>query len=211
MKPSLTGWDAGLAALTIGSPEHDGSVDAPMRKRASGGRVCAEGCWMVLWLLLAVGALVAGLVLVSLAFVIGMRAKSPVVLRAVKRFNRRFMNPRQMKTAGTPGAYAGVIRHVGRRSGRVYETPVGPFACDDGFVIALPYGTTSDWVKNVLAAGLATLVTEGQTYEVDQPETVPLSDVADVVPKKERRNLRFFHVEQALRLRTRYPGGLPGE
>src|SRR3972149_3302630 len=132
----------------------------------------AEG-WMVQWLLIAVGALVAGLILLLLAFVFGMRAKSPVVLRAVRRLNRRFMNPIQMKTAGTPGAYAGVIRHVGRRSGRVYETPVGPFA------------------------------TEGHTYEVDQPEIVPLSDVVDALPSKERRNLRLFRVEQALRARRR--------
>jgi len=158
---------------------------------------------MVQLLLIAVGALVAGLVLLLLAFVFGMRAKSPVVLRAVRRFNRRVMNPRQMKTAGTPGAYAGFIRHVGRRSGRVYETPVGPFATDDGFVIALPYGTGSDWVKKVLAAGSATLVTEGQTYEVDQPEIVPLGDVVAVLPSKERRNLRLFRVEQALRARRR--------
>lgn len=108
-----------------------------------------------------------------------------------------------MKTAGTPGAYAGVIRHLGRRSGRVYETPVGPFATDDGFVIALPYGTSSNWVKNVLAAGSATLVTEGQTYEVDKPEIVPLSEVVDVLPSKERRNLRLFRVEQVLRARGR--------
>ena len=158
---------------------------------------------MVQWLLIAVGALVAGLILVLLAFVLGMRARSPMVLRAVRRFNRRFMNPKQMKTAGTPGAYAGVIRHVGRRSGRVYETPVGPFATDDGFVIALPYGASSDWVKNVLAAGSATLVTEGQTVEVDQPEIVPLGDVVDFLPSKERRNLRLFRVEQALRVHRR--------
>ena len=144
---------------------------------------------MVEWLLIAVGVLAAGLILLLLAFVFGMRARSPVVLRAVRRFNRRFMNPRQMKTAGTPGAYAGVIRHVGRRSGRVYETPVGPFATDDGVVIALPYGTSSDWVRNVLAAGSATLVTEGQTYELDELEIVPLGDVVDVLPSKERRNL----------------------
>jgi hypothetical protein len=99
---------------------------------------------MVQWLLIAVGALVEGFSLLLLAFVFGMRAKSPVVLRAVRRFNHRFINPRQLKTAGTPGAYAGVIRHVGRRSGRVFETPVGPFATDDGFVIALPYRTSSD-------------------------------------------------------------------
>jgi deazaflavin-dependent oxidoreductase (nitroreductase family) len=156
---------------------------------------------MVQRLLIAAGALFAGLVLLLFAFVFGMRAKSPVVLRAVRRFNRRFVNPRQMKTAGRPGAYAGVIRHVGRRSGRFYETPVGPFATGGGFVIALPYGTSSNWVKNVLAAGAATLVIEGQTYEVEQPQVVSLSDVLDVLPSKERRNLRLFRVEQALRAR----------
>lgn len=158
---------------------------------------------MVEGLLIAVGALVAGLVLLGLAFVLGMRAKSPVVLGAVKRLNRRFVNPRQMRTAGTPGAYAGVIRHVGRRTGRVYETPVGPFPTADGFVIALPYGTSSNWVKNVLAAGSATLVTDGETYDVDEPEIVPLGEVVDVLPGKERRNLRLFRVEQALWARRR--------
>lgn len=152
-------------------------------------------------LLTAVGALVVALVLLLLGFLLGMRAKSPVVLRTVRRFNRRFVNPRQMRTAGTPGAYAGVIRHVGRRSGRVYETPVGPFATDDGFVIALPYGTTSNWVKNVLAAGSATLVTEGQAYELREPEIVPLDDVVEALPRGERRNLRLFRVELALRAR----------
>jgi len=37
-----------------------------------------------------------------------------------------------MQTARTPG-YAGAITHVGRRSARVYETPAGPLATDDGF------------------------------------------------------------------------------
>jgi hypothetical protein len=38
-----------------------------------------------------------------------------------------------MKTARTPEVFAGAITHVGRRSGRVDETPAGPFATDDGF------------------------------------------------------------------------------
>jgi deazaflavin-dependent oxidoreductase (nitroreductase family) len=177
-----------------------------MSQRSSGGRISAEG-WMVQWLLIVVGVVVAALVALLIAFMLGMRAKSPVVLRAVRRFNRRFANPRQMKTAGTPGAYAGVIRHVGRRSGHVYETPVGPFPTDDGFVIALPYGTSSNWVRNVLAAGSATLFTEGQAYDVDQPEVVPLSDFMDVLPSKERWNLRLFRVEQALRVRRNGTSG----
>ena len=63
-------------------------------------------------------------------------------------------------------------------------------------------------MKDVLAAGSATLVTEGHTYEVDQPEIVPLSDIVDVLPSKERRNLRLFHVEQALRARRRGASGV---
>jgi Domain of unknown function (DUF4386) len=43
-----------------------------------------------------------------------------------------------MKTARTPGAYASAITHVGRRSGRVYETPARPFATDAGFTSPSP-------------------------------------------------------------------------
>ena len=48
---------------------------------------------------------------------------------------------------------------------------------DDGFVVALPYGSNTDWLKNVLANGAATIVHDGNTYGVDRPEVVPLSTV----------------------------------
>jgi len=153
----------------------------------------------------AIVTLVVGLVLVFLVlgavFLIGMRTKSPRVLGAVRRFNRAFTNPRAMKDAGTPGAYASVIRHVGRTSGRPYETPVGAFATDDGFVIALPYGSDPDWLKNVIASGSATIVHEGETARVDRPELVATPEVASYLPAKERRNLRWFAVNQCLRVR----------
>ena len=152
-------------------------------------------------LLIVLSALLVAAALVLVGFVLGMRAKSPFVLAAIRALNRRVVNPRQLKTAGRPGAYAGVIRHAGRVSGTAYETPVGPYPTDDGFVIALPYGSGTDWVKNVLAASSATLVTEGETYAVDRPEIVPLADVVAAVPERERRSLRLFRVEQALRLR----------
>ncbi|HSC48985.1 MAG TPA: hypothetical protein VLD16_01885, partial [Gaiellaceae bacterium] len=43
-----------------------------------------------------------------------------------------------MKTARTPEADASGITRVGSRSGRVYETPAGPFATDDGFISRSP-------------------------------------------------------------------------
>ena len=47
----------------------------------------------------------------------------------------------------------GVVVHRGRRSGRVYQTPVNVFATEDGYVFALTYGPDTDWVKNVSGRG----------------------------------------------------------
>src|SRR6202040_28441 len=46
----------------------------------------------------------------------------------------------------------GILTHVGRKSGRVYRTPVNVFRAPQGFLIALTYGRDSEWVKNVVAA-----------------------------------------------------------
>ena len=123
------------------------------------------------------GAILLGLAALVAVFLGGMRAKWPPVVDAVRRLNMRVMNPRQMETAGQPGAFAGILRHTGRTSGKAYETPVGIEPTDDGFVIAMVYGERTQWARNVLAAGTATVIVEGQTYEVDRPELVPVAEV----------------------------------
>jgi hypothetical protein len=69
-----------------------------------------------------VGAVSLGLGAVAVAFMLGMRARYRPLLDAVRRFNRAVSNPRQMQSAGTPGAYASVTRHTGRTSGRPCAT-----------------------------------------------------------------------------------------
>ena len=155
--------------------------------------------------MLAQVLLVLGLVVVTLAtvlavFVLGMRAKSPLALRAVRRLSR-VLNPMQMKTAGTPGAFASVIEHRGRVSGTPYATPVGAVPAGEDFVISLPYGTDAHWVRNVLAGGSAVLRTEGATYRVDRPELVPLRDVEDCFSAADNRLHHLFGVDRVLRLR----------
>jgi len=147
------------------------------------------------------GAVVLGLGLLAGTFFLGMRAKNPIVLGAVIWVSKAVFNKAQMRTAGTPGAYAGIVRHVGRVSGRAYETPVSPVATDDGFAIALVYGNRTSWLRNVLASGRATLVTEGETWEVDRPELVPMATVERWFPAGEIRSLRRMRVVDALRLR----------
>ncbi|HSJ91942.1 MAG TPA: hypothetical protein VK917_07725 [Ilumatobacter sp.] len=148
------------------------------------------------------GVLVGGVVAFAGLVFVAMRTKSPSLLSAVRRFNRAFTNKLQRRSAGRPGAYASVIRHRGRRSGRAYETPIVPFATDDGFVVSLPYGPTTDWVENVLALGSAELVHEGRTVAVDRPEVVPVASVGDLFPPSEQRTHRLFRVEHCLRLRV---------
>jgi deazaflavin-dependent oxidoreductase (nitroreductase family) len=125
------------------------------------------------WIAMGGGGLAAVGLTLWLFLLVSMRTGYAPALSAIRRFNRRFMNRRQMKTAGQPGAYASVIRHVGRTTGNAYETPVVVIGTDDCFLISLPYGTSPDWLKNVLAAGSAEIVHEGRTFQVGEPEVAP--------------------------------------
>ena len=66
----------------------------------------------------------------------------------------------------------GILTHVGRKSGRVYRTPVNVFRAPEGFLIALTYGRESEWVKNVVAAGACQIETRGIRYQFSSPTVV---------------------------------------
>lgn len=141
---------------------------------------------------------VGGLIALGGGFLLGMRMKIPFVVNGIRRMNRAVMNPRQMKTAGTPGAFAAVIRHVGRKSGKQYETPIGVTASEDGFLVALPYGPNTDWMKNLMAAGSATIVYEGETIAVDQPRVLPIDTMMHAFKPSDRRSFGAFGVSDCL-------------
>jgi hypothetical protein len=67
-------------------------------------------------------------------------------------------------------------------------------------VIALPYDTRPDWVKNVLASGSARLEYEGEIPEVDRPEVLPIGWATPFFSEKDRR--RMGAITSCLRLRT---------
>lgn len=95
----------------------------------------------------------------------------------------------------------GLVVHSGRRSGRRYETPVMVFPSPDGFVIALTYGSGSEWVKNVVAAGGCELRTGGRTLKMSSPAVY--RDEARVgIRPVERRALRLLGVADFLSLTT---------
>src|SRR5947209_16382974 len=66
----------------------------------------------------------------------------------------------------------GILTHFGRKSGKVYRTPINIFRVSNGFIIALTYSSQSEWVKNVLAAGRCELQTRGKEYQLSAPKVV---------------------------------------
>jgi len=101
---------------------------------------------------------------------------APVILirfrkRWVAAFNKWFTNRITGRFAGRLRGF-GILTHAGRKSGRLYHTPVNVFRAPNGFLIALTYGRESEWVKNVLAAGSCRLKTLGQVYELIAPAIV---------------------------------------
>ncbi|MFM9377767.1 nitroreductase family deazaflavin-dependent oxidoreductase [Gordonia sp. VNK21] len=101
------------------------------------------------------------------------------VPRFVATANKYVANPLQRLWADKLPPWA-VVEHVGRRSGTQYSTPVLAWVEGGKLSIPLVYGTESDWVRNVLAAGEFTLVRAGSRLTVTGARIVP-PDSPDIV------------------------------
>lgn len=152
---------------------------------------------MAIWTGVAVGLLVVLLGLV-VVLVTAMRTKNPRVLGVVRRFNRRYNNPRMLRVAGRAGSQLDAIRHVGRSSGRSYTTPIGALAMGDDFLALMSYGTDTDWLRNVRAAGSAELLKDGRTYRVTPGPVVGQAEAMPYVPKGQVPFVRLFGITQFL-------------
>src|SRR5262249_35967199 len=90
----------------------------------------------------------------------------------VRVFNKYVTNRVLRGLAHLPRGPFALVRHVGRRSGKPYETEIMVFATGDGFVIALTYGPNVDWYRNLMAAGGGTVLWQRKQYAVGKPEPI---------------------------------------
>ena len=114
-------------------------------------------------------------------------------------FTTRLFNPLSRRVAGRLPLF-GILSYVGRKSGRVYRTPLNVFKRGDGYVFALTYGSEVDWVKNVFAAGEADLRTRGRDVHLVEPELF-VDPTRRLMPLPVRVVLRLNNVEEFLRMR----------
>ncbi|RZS64499.1 hypothetical protein EV187_2886 [Agromyces ramosus] len=78
------------------------------------------------------------------------------------------LNPLTLQMARQGFGPFSLVRHTGRKSGAVFETPLILARVPDGFVAELTYGTAVNWYRNVEAAhGHCTVTWHGREHAID--------------------------------------------
>lgn len=109
------------------------------------------------------------------------------------RFNRRYTNQMALKRESWP-----VLVHKGRNTGKTYRTPLGVYPTEKGFLFTVNYDR-SDWPRNVIAAGSATLRIDGEDIRLVEPELLPPSQAYPLITDPSLKTPpSFVGVEQCL-------------
>jgi hypothetical protein len=142
-------------------------------------------------------AVVRGLVLAASAEP-GARAAHPAVRRFVThRFNPVVMT---LGLAGEGWSPWGIVTHVGRTSGRTYETPILPHRVGDVVLVPLTYGSGVHWVRNLQSTGMAAIRVHGHTLRVVDPVVEQVCGVVPLLSMPWRALYRLTGMAEFLRL-----------
>src|SRR5215470_10896012 len=122
-------------------------------------------------------------------------------------FLKHYFNPLTRRIARSSSGPFALVRHVGRRSGKQYETPIIVQPVDDSFVFELTYGPEVDWYKNVLAAGGCTLIWHGKSYAIDKLEPLDAETGRDAFPLPAQLILRLLQRQHFVKMSVASPAG----
>ncbi|HEX4863995.1 MAG TPA: nitroreductase family deazaflavin-dependent oxidoreductase [Acidimicrobiales bacterium] len=118
--------------------------------------------------------------------------------RVLRRLTGVF-NPVVLRLAPYVPLYV-VLEHRGRRSGRVFRTPLAGVQTDDGFLLPLAFGEQANWVLNLRQAGGAVVERRGRRMVVSDPEVVTWNEAKSSIPPMLRRVAPIFGVKRFLRV-----------
>lgn len=116
------------------------------------------------------------------------------------------LNPLTRRLARTSFGPFAIVRHVGRRSGKQYETPIIARPLVNGFVIELTYGYDVDWHKNVVAAGHCTVVWHGREYAIDKIEPLDTETGRAAFSPSQQLILRLLRREHFEKMGVQHSG-----
>ncbi len=121
----------------------------------------------------------------------------------VRYFNKYILNKLTGKIAQAGWGPFAILYHVGRKSGKHYETPIWVFPTQGGFMIALTYGPNVDWYRNVSAAGKCDLLYHRREYALEKIEPVDRKSALPKFPLFVRTILGLVGMQDFIRMQAR--------
>jgi len=125
--------------------------------------------------------------------------------RTIARLNRAGLNRLTRRFAGRIPPFT-LVSHTGRASGKTYTVPLMAFRDGDRWVIALTYGETTDWQKNIQAGGPATITVRGVTMPITGLHTADRQDVVRTMPWIVHRILDLIGADRVAIVEVGAPG-----
>ena len=116
----------------------------------------------------------------------------PFALHIINHFTRLF-------AGWMPGF--GLLTYRGRTTGNIYRLPINVFVRDGHCIFVLTYGSESQWVKNVLAAGECQIQMRGRDVRLIEPELI-VNPTWELVPGPVRLIESLVGVTEFLRMRA---------
>jgi deazaflavin-dependent oxidoreductase (nitroreductase family) len=122
--------------------------------------------------------------------------------KQIRSFNKHILNPILGRVARSAHGPFAIVKHVGRKSGKPYETTIIVFPAADGFVIALTYGPEVDWYRNVLAAGRCEVLWHKKEYLIDAIKPITLHDAEPLLHQPERTILKLVATQHFAKMKS---------
>jgi deazaflavin-dependent oxidoreductase (nitroreductase family) len=119
-------------------------------------------------------------------------------LNLIRYFNKYIFNRITLTFASTGKGPFSVVRHVGRHTGRIYQTPVLASYTGQIVIIPLSYGENVDWLRNVLARGGCEMRWQNQWIWVGNPEVIGPEKAFSLLPEERRKLFERFKLEKYL-------------
>lgn len=103
----------------------------------------------------------------------------------------------------------GVLVHRGRKTGRLYSTPLGMRPLGESFVMPLTFSEDAAWYRNVLASGWGVVRYRGHEHTLIAPEVIDYGAAAPAFPRYELLQFRLVGIYEYLRMRQAPTGWSP--
>ncbi len=123
-------------------------------------------------------------------------------LDGIRIFNKHIFNRITLKFAQNGKGPFSILSHIGRKSGRIYQTPVLASYIGETVIIPLSYGENADWLRNVQARGGCEIHWRGKWVRAGNPMVIDSKDAFTILPEQRKKLFERFKMDKFLRMQT---------